>query len=46
MLCRKRDNEIAVIGDKGIGDADDSAVTFARPRRECTLDIGIIAARC
>jgi signal transduction histidine kinase len=33
-----------VIGDKGIGDADDPAVTVARPRRKGALDIGIIAA--
>jgi hypothetical protein len=41
MLCRKRDNEIAVIGDKGISDADDRAATVARPRRKGALDIGI-----
>ena len=45
MLCRQRDNEIAVICDEGVGDADDSTAPLARPRRECGLNIGIIAAR-
>jgi hypothetical protein len=46
MLCRKRDNEIAVIGDKGVGDADDPAVTVVRSRRKGALDIDITTARC
>jgi len=40
MLCGKRNDEIAVIRDEGIGDADDPTVPLARPRSERALDIG------
>jgi hypothetical protein len=42
----KFDDEIAVLVDERIGNADDSAAAFTRPRVKCDFDVGRVAARC
>jgi hypothetical protein len=45
MPGRKFDDEIAVLNYERIGNADDSAAAFARPRRKRAFDMGRVAAR-
>jgi hypothetical protein len=43
---RKFDDEIAMLVEECIGNANDSAAAFTRPRGKRAFDVGRVAARC